>query len=304
MARPENAPFAPGGDPCPAPPATIAQALAWGAEQLGSVADRPHLEAERLLAAALRSDRPALLAHPERELKSAPVEVYARAIRRRAAGMPLPYILGHVAFRDLDFIVTPDVLIPRPETEHLVERALARLATHPGHTVIDVGTGSGCIAISLALALPDTRVYAADISAAALEVARANALRHDVAQRISWIQADLLSPFAPTFDLVVSNPPYIADAEWMALAPSVRQEPRLALTGGPDGLLIIGRLLSQAAERLRSGGCILMEIGASQGNAAQALARAAFEERSIALLVHPDLAGHDRVLELCCQEAA
>ncbi|RMF27250.1 MAG: HemK family protein methyltransferase, partial [Chloroflexi bacterium] len=165
----------------------------------------------------------------------------------------------------------------------------------PSPTIADVGTGSGCLAVVLARRLPQARLYALDLSPEALALARRNALRHGVADRIRFLASDLLQALPEPVDLIVANPPYVAEAEWDRLPRSVRRhEPRLALAGGPDGLAVIRRLLAQAPAYLRPGGRLLMEIGAGQGNAVLALARAAFPTAQIAL--HPDLAGHPRVL--------
>lgn len=273
-------------------------ALEWGAARLRTATERPYAEAERLLAAILQVTRTMLLAHPEIEVRQAQALVYADAVRRRAAGVPLPYILGQWSFFGLDFIVTPDVLIPRPETEHLVEQALAWIADRPVEaiTVVDVGTGSGCIAIALTATKPNLRVTATDLSAPALAVARTNGLRHGVDQRITWVQADLLTPIVGPCDLIVSNPPYVAESEWPDLPRSVRREPRTALLAGPEGLNILRRLLSQAKRRVAPGSCMLIEIGEEQGSAVRALAQAAFP--TAAVKIHQDLAGRDRILDL------
>jgi release factor glutamine methyltransferase len=231
-------------------------------------------------------------------LRPAQIEVYVDAVRRREGGVPLPYVLGRVEFFGLDFVVTPDVLIPRPETELLVEHALAYLESQaflnsPG-AVIDVGTGSGCIAISLAVTLRNLQVTAIDIDAAALKVARSNGLRHGVEDRVHYVLGDLLTPVAGPFKLILSNPPYIAEGEWQDLPASVRQEPRSALLSGPDGLAAVRRLLDQASSRLAPGGLLLIEIGSEQAHMVQALARAVFPGAQIE--IHPDLAGLPRLL--------
>ncbi len=267
--------------------------LQWATAELASITDAPRLEAELLLAHVLRTSRTRLLAHLDHRLDPDQLADYQTIVTLRASGHPLPYLTGHIEFYGLDFEVTPDVLIPRPETETLVERALARRPA----TVIDVGTGSGCIAVALAVHLPQATVYATDISMAALTVARRNAERHRVADRVRLLAGDLLAPCSGAVDLMVSNPPYIAEPEFAALPLSVREhEPRLALDGGADGLAVIRRLLAQAAALLKPGGTLLLEIGASQGKAVRDLARAHFPTASIR--IHPDLAGHDRVLEV------
>lgn len=274
----------------------VGSALDEGAVQVRAVTDSPRLEAEVLLAHILNRPRTFLLAHPEAALTPEQAAQFADGVARRAAGTPLPYLTGHIEFYGLDFAVTPAVLIPRPETELLVEESLAWLKSHPAATGVDVGTGSGCIAVALAVHAPDARLVATDISAAALGVARANAERHGVAARLTFLAGDLLSPLRGPVDLLVSNPPYVTEAEWDALPPSVRQEPRLALTSGAEGLDALRRLLAQAAQRVRPGGLALIEIGERQGAAVQALAQAVFPQARVQIL--PDLAGKARVLKI------
>lgn len=277
----------------PRPISDIAAALREGATALASVTDTLRLEAEILLAHVTGLTRTTLLAHPERPLTADERARYEDLLARRAAGIPLPYLTGRVEFFSLEFFVTPDVLIPRPETEMLVERALA----WDPQTVVDVGTGSGCVAVALAVRSPRARIYATDLSRAALSVAVMNARRHGVADRIHFLQADLASPMRGPVDLIVSNPPYVAEEEWASLPKSVREhEPRPALDGGPGGLRVIRRLLADAARLLLPGGVLLVEIGAGQGSQVAALARAAFPQGRIQ--VYPDLAGYDRMLEV------
>ncbi len=274
----------------------LAVVLRWASAYLSAHTDRPHVEAELLLAHLLDCPRVYLWAHPEALLTPQQAADYATSVRRRAAGEPLPYITGQIEFFGLTFTVTPDVLIPRPETETLVEAALDWVQAHPDAVAVDVGTGSGCIAAALAVQAPSLRLYATDISPAALRVARANAERHNVAERITFLEGDLLAPLPEPVGLIVSNPPYVADDEWDALPLSVQQEPRLALLSGADGLDAIRRLLAQAQTRLQPGGLMLIEIGERQGEAAQALAQAAFPKADVAIL--PDLAGKDRILKI------
>jgi release factor glutamine methyltransferase len=275
---------------------TIASALYWASPLLSAHTDRPQVEADLLLAHLLDQPRTYLWAHPEASLTSDQAATYAAWVQRRAAGEPLPYITGQIEFFGLMFAVTPDVLIPRPETETLVEAALAWLKAHSASAAVDVGTGSGCIAVALAVHAPALRLYATDISPAALRVAHANAERYDVAKRIVFLEGDLLTPLPEPVSLILSNPPYVADGDWDTLPVSVQQEPRLALLSGVDGLNIIRQLLQQARNRLRPSGLMLVEIGEGQGKAAQVLAQAAFSDADVAIL--PDLAGKDRVLKI------
>jgi release factor glutamine methyltransferase len=229
--------------------------------QVGS----PRLNAETLLMFTLSCDRAYLFAHPERELAPQEKINYQEAIAQRAQGIPTQYITGHQEFWGMDLIVSPAVLIPRPETEHVVEAALDLVrnggrASSP--SIVDVGTGSGCIALALAKELPQAEIYAIDISAAALEIARANAARHGFDSRIRFHQTDLLHGFeSGIFDLVVSNPPYVGESEADQVQLEVRKyEPRNAVFAGPTGLEVIERLIPQANDVLKPGGFLLMEI--------------------------------------------
>jgi release factor glutamine methyltransferase len=267
--------------------------LTQAAIELGAITDVPRLEAEILLAHVLGASRVALLAHPERTLTTNQLADYRTIVRHRASNYPLPYLTGRVEFYGLEFEVTPEVLIPRPETETLVDLALARRPA----TIVDVGTGSGCIAVALAVHLPQTTVCAIDLSPAALAVAGRNAERHGVADRVQLMVGDVLSPRPGPADLIASNPPYISAGDCASLPVSIRDhEPRLALDGGPDGLATVQQLLAQAPAVLNARGAILIEIGADQGEAASSLARTYFPQAAIR--VHPDLAGRDRVLEI------
>ncbi|MGD9101275.1 MAG: peptide chain release factor N(5)-glutamine methyltransferase, partial [Anaerolineae bacterium] len=232
---------------------TIAAALARAATQL-QVTGAPRLEAELLLAHVLDLSRASLYAHPNRALHAHQRATYQTLVKRRALGEPLPYLIGHVEFYGLDLSVNTHVLIPRPETETLVDLALTSNTQHlhraadavqvyPISNLLsfaDVCTGSGCIAIALAVHAPQARVYALDLSPDALAVARANAARHGVGDRVTFLQSDLLAALPEPVDMIVANPPYIAAQEWGALPREVREhEPRLALYGGPDGLDVI-----------------------------------------------------------------
>ena len=248
-----------------------------------------------LLSYVLERPRAALLTHPEHRLSTAELTRFYALVQDYAAGYPLPYLTGKIEFYGLDIEVTPEVLIPRPDTELLVELAVDR---HP-RTVVDVGTGSGCIAVALAKQLPGLQVYAIDISPAVLAVARRNAERHGVEEQIQFLAGDLLDRRPAPVDLIVSNPPYVSSDELASLPPAIRyHEPRLALDGGPDGLDVIRRLVSQSEGLLEEGGTLLVEIGADQGVEVQAIARTVFPEADTLVRIHPDLAGRDRVLEV------
>jgi release factor glutamine methyltransferase len=261
--------------------------------RLQPYSDTPGLDAQSLLAHHLDRPRTWVLAHPEVELQPRQLDRLEAGLQALEAGQPLPYLLGHREFYGLDFLVTPATLIPRPETELLVETALAEISSARELWVADVGTGSGCIAVSLAVHAPRARLVACDLSQAALQVAGANARRHAVGERVWLVQADLLPPVGPPFDLVCANLPYIPSDEMERLAVS-RVEPRLALDGGPDGLSAIRRLLRQCRGRVAPGARLLLEIEAGQGAAALALGQAAFPQARAA--VKPDLAGRDRLL--------
>ncbi len=279
------------------PLTTIAGALAWARAALSGAAGSEPLDAPLLLAHVLGCERAALLAHPEHPLTPAQSVALRALVERRADGVPLAYLTGERAFFDLTLIVTPDVLIPRPETEHLVERALAWARTREGTPrIADVGTGSGAIAVTLARHLPGAQVWALDASRAALDLARLNVTRYDLAQRVRFVQADLLGPLLGArgaFDLIVANLPYVPSSA-LGTLPVSRHEPRLALDGGPDGLAVIRRLLAQVPRVLAADGLLLLEIEATQGERAAALAAGALPGARVT--VHADYAGHDRVV--------
>jgi release factor glutamine methyltransferase len=242
--------------------------------------------------------RATLLAHPERPLSPEPGRELAALVERAAAGTPLAYLTGEREFCGLALWVSPAVLVPRPESELLVTLAAAALAGRARPRVLDVGTGSGCLAIAIAQAVPAAAVWASDLSAEALALARRNAERHGLANRIHFAQGDLLAalpPGAPPFDVIVANLPYIDSAE-LARLPVAQHEPKLALDGGPGGLTLVERLLAQARPFVTAGSHLLLEIGAGQGPAAVALAQAAFPGARVA--VQADFAGLDRVLAI------
>ncbi|MCU1272172.1 MAG: Release factor glutamine methyltransferase [Acidobacteriaceae bacterium] len=233
---------------------------------------------------ALRCDRAYLYGHPERELTRDEESIYKNALVQRSKGIPAQYITGHQEFWGMDLIVSPAVLIPRPETEHVVEEVLARISTGrvgrtflsdqslsnsssqkrsaEGSRIVDVGTGSGSIALALAKELPRAEIHATEISSAALEIARANAARHQLEKRIQFHETDLLAGIEKNyFDFVVSNPPYVGESEEDQVQMEVRKfEPRNAVFAGPTGLEVIERLVPQASGVLKPGGWLVMEI--------------------------------------------
>jgi len=238
------------------------------AAQIGS----PRLNAETLLVFTLGCDRAHLFAHPERALTPQEKINYQEAIAQRAIGIPTQYITGHQEFWGMDLIVSPAVLIPRPETEHVVETVLT-LSLGASPRIIDVGTGSGCIALALAKELPLAKIHATDISPAALEIARANAARHRLDARIQFHRTDLLLGFEPgTFDLIVSNPPYVGESEEDQVQLEVRKyEPRNAVFAGPTGLEVIEHLIPQAHAVLKPGRWLVMEMSGTIAEAIQRL---------------------------------
>ena len=260
--------------------------------------DTPDLDAELLVAHVLGRDRSWVLAHPEGRLDDAAAERLQALVARRARREPLAYILERRDFYDLTLWVTPAVLIPRPETEMLVERALDWLRAHPRARIADIGTGSGAIALALARHAPPTvTLYATDISPQALAVARENARRLGLEGRVVFLHGDLLAPLPEPIDLLVANLPYVPAPVRDDLMPEVREyEPAAALFSDADGLAHIRALLDQAPARMQSGGCILLEIGHDQGARARAIAQAAFPHAHVQ--IHPDLAGRDRILEV------
>jgi release factor glutamine methyltransferase len=252
----------------------IKDSISGAAEELsreGIDSSREKMSAESLMMFALGCDRAYLYAHPERALSAEEKRRFDAAVAERVSGKPLQYITGHQEFWGLDFKVSPAVLIPRPETEHLVETALelarsggAAATSRTPMRIVDVGTGSGCIVLSLASELPEAELHAVDISADALEVARENAKRLGFDRRVKFHESDLLSGVTGEFDFVVSNPPYVGQCERDKVQREVREhEPEMAVFGGEQGLDIYRRLIPQAWASLRPGGWLLMEIGFS-----------------------------------------
>lgn len=280
----------------------IREALAFGQSQLRHTSPTPDLDARLLLQHVLAVSHSYLIAHDDEHLTQTQAQQYQALINRARQKEPIPYLVGHAPFYGLDFLVTPAVLIPRPETEQLIDAALAWVEQRQlppqdeAFGVVDVGTGSGCIAIILARRLPQARVDAVDISADALAVASHNAGRL-APGRVHFHQGHLLAPIRYQPDLVIANLPYVGDEEWTTLDDGVKlYEPVLALKGGPGGLEIVGELLLQATVKLNTGGAIFLEVGWRQGSVAQQLARSYFPEAQIDVL--PDYAGHDRIVAI------
>jgi release factor glutamine methyltransferase len=275
---------------------TAAALLADAAATLAAAGvEAPEWDAERLLRHVLGGDRATLLASPDRVVPGPDRERFRALVRRRASREPLQYILGTQAFWKHEFLVTPAVLIPRPETELLVETGLELLRGVEEPVVVDVGTGSGCIALSIAAERPDAVVHATDVSGEALEVARENARRVGLEGRVTFHQGQLLEPLTGLeVDLVLSNPPYVDPAERDTLAPEVREhEPEGALFPPGDALSVYRRLVPAAARQLRPGGALAVEIGpVLAGDVARLFAEAGFAGAS----VRPDLASLPRVV--------
>jgi len=270
--------------------------------QLTPISDTPALDASVLIAHIINKPRTWVMAHPELALTSAQQKELDDSLARLERGESFPYVLGHWEFFGLEFDVTPNVLIPRPETELLVEKAIAWLQESPTRrTVADVGTGSGAIAVSIAANVAGARILATDISKKALEIARMNARKFNLENQIEFIECDLLPAKSSSIndasqtDLICANLPYIP-TETLQHLPVFGREPTLALDGGADGLDLIRRLLSIAPEWLAPDGMMLLEIESSHVQQALDLAHNKFPEAMIKL--HQDLAGQDRLLEI------
>ncbi len=256
----------------------------------------PYLDALVLLSYISSQPKSHILANPSPDLTAKQQTELSLALNQVKEGIPLPYILGAWEFYQLSFFLTADVLIPRPETEGLVEKAVKWLQDHPGRrTCLDLGTGSGCIAVTLAAKLPDLKVLAADCSYPALLVAKKNALHHKTGERIKFLAADLLTGFRTTVDLLIANLPYIPTEKLKSLR-VYNTEPHLALDGGLDGLSPIRKVLEKAPGFMNPGGLILLEIDESKGDEAQKLAQSFFPRAEIQL--EKDLSGMDRYLAI------
>jgi release factor glutamine methyltransferase len=291
-------------------PNTIGETLADATAKLSAAGvDAPKLVAQVLMAHALGLPRASVVVTPSQQpLQPYQLTSFRALVARCVNGEPMAYVVGHTEFYKLDFHTDRRASIPRPETEHLVELASARINAIPAQPtmtqtgslktpIVDVGTGTGCIIISLAVKFPNMRFLATDISSEALALAQENAKRHGVSARIQFLRGDLLSPLPMRVDGIIANLPYVTTAEWQQLPRHIRErEPRIALDGGKNGLDLIRKLLSQAVQRVKPDGWLLLEIGATQGQAVTALARQTFPLAAINL--HRDYAGLTRVVEI------
>jgi len=274
----------------------VAEALRKARRALPASSDTSASDARRLVAEAAGRPVTWVLAHPEAPMADDQLAWLSRATERCARGEPLAYILGWWEFYGRRFRVSPDVLIPRPETESLVDRALGFLRAHPqAIDIVDVGTGSGCLAVTLAAEAPRVHVLAVDISAPALRMARANARSHRVENRLRWVQADLMTAFRGAWDLLVANLPYIPQGRLGRLEVS-KHEPHLALEGGQDGMELLRRLVGAIPDVLRPGGFAALEIDEGQGEALRSLVQARLPTSEVA--IEQDLAGRERLLTI------
>jgi release factor glutamine methyltransferase len=280
---------------------TIAEVIAAAAGRLSAQGiEDAWLDAEVLLGHVLGRERAWLVAHYPDRFEDPLRLPYEQVIARRAKREPLQYIIGMQEFWGIPFTVTPDVLIPRPETELVVEEALRRNVKVPAPLIVDLCTGSGCIAVSLAKELPEARIFATDRSAAALDIARENARRNGVADRIRCIEGDLFGPLdeldlGERIDIITANPPYVRDGERPGLQPEVRNfEPELALFAGPKGTEVAERIIGGAPRYLRTGGSLIMEMGIGQAATLRTMVEKISSYRAPCIL--KDLAGIERVI--------
>jgi release factor glutamine methyltransferase len=273
-------------------PDSFGQLVDWASTRLASSSSSPRLDAELLVASVAGIRRSAVLAYPERRLGGSRRERFTELVQRRLSGVPLAYLTGTREFFSLELVIRAGVLVPRPETELLVEQALAQIGTERSVEILDLGTGCGAIALALKDARPLAEIAAVDLSATALAVARENGERLGLA--VSWLESDWFAAVAGrSFDLIVANPPYVASGDPL-LAGDLRHEPALALDGGEDGLAAIRAIVAGARAHMKPGGRLLVEHGYDQGPAVLALARGAGFADAETL---KDLAGHDRALD-------
>ncbi len=272
------------------------QALTEAAAKLALISDieDPRFESEVLLRYAIGINRAQLYIDPKKKLEPESEKKFREWVERRLRGEPVAYIIRCREFYGLDFYVDPRVLIPRPETELLVEEAIKLTRNNSVKAIADIGTGSGAIAVSLAVNLPDVQIYATDISPDALEVAGINSVKNRVNQQITLLQGDLLKPLPEPVDLLIANLPYVPQSE-AARMPSAKYEPKLALDGGEEGLDQILRLIDGLAGHVKHGGWVLLEIGIGQSKAIVDHFRECFPAASITMI--PDLAGIERVVK-------
>ena len=259
--------------------------------------EEPNLESELLLRHTLKMDRATLFLEMDTELSANQRDEFQQLVNRRISGEPSAYITGHREFYGLDFQVNPSVLIPRPDSELLVEKAVEAAKNYSAPTIADIGTGSGAIAISLAVNLPQARVYGTDISASSLDVAKYNCQRHGVGERVRLLEGDLLEPLPEPVDIITANLPYVPETESVN---THDYEPSLALYGGPDGLRVINRLCEGLQEKLNPGGFLFLEMGLGQGEAVTCLLKGHFP--GAALDITADLAGIERVISVSFDE--
>lgn len=275
---------------------TIGAILNWTRQYFDAKGvDNPRLDAEVLLSHVLGKERLYLYVHFDQPLEKQELTCYRDAVRRRAGRSPVAYITGVKEFMGLEFAVSPAVLIPRPDTEILVEAAISRLKPVAQPEIADLGTGSGAVIISALHHLPEAAGVAVDISTAALTVAKVNGGRYQLEKRLEFKEGDLFAPLARRkFDAILSNPPYIPNGDIAGLAPEVRQEPKLALAGGHDGLSFYRRIVGQGAGYLKAGGFIAVETGMGQAAPVAALAAGTGELEVESVL--KDYAGIERVV--------
>ena len=272
---------------------TVAEALRWGRERLALHSSTPRLDAEVILSYLLGLDRAALLARPDLALTTEANESYLGLVDRREHGEPVAYLTGRKEFYGLDMLITKDVLVPRPETESIVEICLAALPENEAARFADIGTGSGAILVAVAVHRPNLRAYGTDISPEAIAVARQNCEQHDITDRVQLLVGHLLDPLPDPVNVIAANLPYVPPGE---AEPDVATwEPQVAVFGGgSDGTATIRDFLAQAPRYLLPGGTVVLETAHSQGKTVSDLARAAFPNASVE--VRKDLAGYDRIV--------